>query len=1301
MRFITLNTKEAMEGSPDVGTTVTQEAEKAHPIVCVSQPLEDLEERLSTNGSASQDAGQSSQPSSLAYSGDNEEEYLRATWQRLGVGHDGYLSLDELATVCHAIGMEKVANEVLEQLFSRLDVDGDGRISFEEFVHMFQNGGPSGNNSLVLDESLHQDVPGSPISRMSSVNDERRGMSATESSVFSAIDSDNTGYATVDNLLELWESLSISNGASLLREMGLPHRRHERVSLCDLSSALEEEGQITEDQSSSTSVTPLQMAVLTYLHEIKFLRFSLDSARAERNKLRFDLNEANQRLTLLAQELDEHNAHMEASSQYQIQELERQYRDQLRELQEAVTHERESAREQISVVTREMQAQNGQLQQEESRLKAKLSSLYADVKRLEAENLEMSEKLQEAEKQLAQMERQVADMQTLRNKVAEYESMSPREEEYRRLLDRLERVSAENQHLRDNNDELLSQIDSLPMRQNNMRSSDKESSLDGSCLGDYVDQPMGLLAPVKRRGSNSGSGDDSFEEESPRGSKVRRCSKGLNVHYVDVGSYDESFFDTSMSSLLKNSRAPSSQPLNSSPSSSLDELAIKVPRRSSGGSDAGEIDSVKGTSALSIKSASQLVNKELKQVFKQVRASIKEEYRSEKHEESEGKKQLEKYKEKVDGSSELSDGSYKTSTEELETELVQLREERNRLALQLSRQQEEFAHQLEKKEFECEAALHQCSDVQEQLEKTASQLNDSPPAARRISLPLASTPIKSSQSAPSSLKDKCLRCGDTQGQLTVALEELEMALRREEQERMQRINVETLLTNRHDIDSPAESGATESTTTYPGSTSGPSTTAKLLIHGLPGTAGEDRKDSIETENMKKRCRTLIEKIQKKRRILAPQMKEYVIEKQETCNDNEKDRDVNQSENTSFVEIVDALRIELDKEEVGSSALEEPKDDLTVLEEQVSAMEEEMTLERDGLEKQRAGLLEKNCKLEQDLEILRVEFDKSEDYWTLKLQEEQDYYEEERRLYDDKFSALEKKIREYEDLVLSGGGGGRENSEESDRLSTIDESAVWEKQVTELEEEITTLRKQIDDLREERHHVESNMEARVLEERRIAAQECANLQEQVNNLSSQLHQAQLQVTAVLEELDKVRRESEQRIQDLAGQQRLHMPVRTPFMNGHVAEAEEPLSPGTTEEDRLFYQGAGSLGEETINGSLRSQLRQCQGRLRYLEAALRQHHTHAYHILTVTREQHAAEVQNLESMVAATQQMLGQHIAKYKDQLSKASRSDSLVKELYLENAQLMRALQVTESRQKSAEEASRRLQLTALASQTIS
>lgn len=55
-------------------------------------------------------------------------------------------------------------------------------------------------------------------------------------------------------------------------------------------------------------------------------------------------------------------------------------------------------------------------------------------------------------------------------------------------------------------------------------------------------------------------------------------------------------------------------------------------------------------------------------------------------------------------------------------------------------------------------------------------------------------------------------------------------------------------------------------------------------------------------------------------------------------------------------------------------------------------------------------------------------------------------------------------------------------------------------------------------------------------------------------------------------------------------------------------------------------------------LRAQLRQCQDRLRFLEAALRHHHTHAHHILTgekVEGEQFplasVGEEKNLHSMI----------------------------------------------------------------------
>jgi Ca2+-binding EF-hand superfamily protein len=50
--------------------------------------------------------------SSLGHVNENDEECLRAAWERLGVGKDGFLDRRELALVCECIGMEKVEEEV-------------------------------------------------------------------------------------------------------------------------------------------------------------------------------------------------------------------------------------------------------------------------------------------------------------------------------------------------------------------------------------------------------------------------------------------------------------------------------------------------------------------------------------------------------------------------------------------------------------------------------------------------------------------------------------------------------------------------------------------------------------------------------------------------------------------------------------------------------------------------------------------------------------------------------------------------------------------------------------------------------------------------------------------------------------------------------------------------------------------------------------------------------------------------------------------------------------------------------------
>ncbi|XP_071833057.1 uncharacterized protein [Apostichopus japonicus] len=57
---------------------------------------------------------------------------------------------------------------------------------------------------------------------------------------------------------------------------------------------------------------------------------------------------------------------------------------------------------------------------------------------------------------------------------------------------------------------------------------------------------------------------------------------------------------------------------------------------------------------------------------------------------------------------------------------------------------------------------------------------------------------------------------------------------------------------------------------------------------------------------------------------------------------------------------------------------------------------------------------------------------------------------------------------------------------------------------------------------------------------------------------------------------------------------------------------------------------------------------------------------------------------EKKFKRTRNLLNEYMKKLKEQLSKSTRSDVLVKELYIENSKLQRALQLTEERQKKAE-----------------
>lgn len=441
----------------------------------------------------------------------NPEEYLQGIWKKLGVGKDGYLNLEELARVCERIGME-MSDEVVTQLFEKLDCDQDGKVSFEEFLQgLFQHGGPQ---STELSEIQITDSPirKNKFYKEDSQEDPQMAVVTSESGIFSTIDPENTGYADSSIIVELWDNLGLSGGIRVLKDLGF--NPNMKINLQNLTSLLEDE------LMSASNSTLYKFAILTYQNELRHVKLNYDQAAAEREKLRMGIAEANGRAALLAQEVDDHHAKLEKSSQNKLMYLEKKYQDQMKELQDELQRERDILAGQTNRIKQQFQREINVIREEEGKLRNRLTVLEQENSRLEQEVMLATEKCMETERLKEAQQRELESVTEMKQRLAELESGCGllREQHYQSLLQELESYKKQNKELQDQIDELTLEVESLRQQlANSSRPQGKRHRITGSWLSDYTKDNNSL----KRRGSGSSSEDNS-DDDSPIVGKVRR-----------------------------------------------------------------------------------------------------------------------------------------------------------------------------------------------------------------------------------------------------------------------------------------------------------------------------------------------------------------------------------------------------------------------------------------------------------------------------------------------------------------------------------------------------------------------------------------------------------------------------------------------------------------------------------------------------------------------------------------------------------------------------------------------------------
>ncbi|XP_042655068.1 ninein isoform X7 [Tyto alba] len=392
------------------------------------------------------------------------EEKLQEVCEHLGITRDGHLNRKKLTSICEQYGLRTAAGEVIEEVLHNLEQDGT--MSVEDFFYgLFKNG-----KSLTPSSSTPYRQLKRHLSMQSFDESGRRTTtpSAMPSTIgfclFSSLD-DGMGYGCVEDVLDCWHQEGIENSQEILK--ALDFSLDGKVNLTELTLALENELLITKNGVH-------QAALASFKTEIRHLLERVDQVAREKEKLRSDLEKAEKLKSLMASEVDDHHAAIERRNEYNLRKLDEEYKERIAALKNELRREREQILQQANKQRLELEQEIEKLKTDENYIRDRLALSLKENSRLESELLETGEKLAEYESLASKLQR------NLENVLAEkFGDLDPSSAEFFLQEERLAQMRSEYERqcreLQDRIDELHSELEEYRAQGKVLRPSLKNS----------------------------------------------------------------------------------------------------------------------------------------------------------------------------------------------------------------------------------------------------------------------------------------------------------------------------------------------------------------------------------------------------------------------------------------------------------------------------------------------------------------------------------------------------------------------------------------------------------------------------------------------------------------------------------------------------------------------------------------------------------------------------------------------------------------------------------------------------------